>query len=183
MADTANVRMSPCHRTRSGWRSRLLGDYGIMLVVLVMGAALTILQPEYFLSAQNLTNIIRQIGMNALLALGLYLVILTAGIDLSVGSVMALSIMLLALADVSGVPWPLVLLIGPAVGTFFGIVNGLGLTLLHLPHPFIMTLGTLNAVRGLSISSPTAGRFQACRTRCGFSASPTSRCPSAASSP
>jgi ribose/xylose/arabinose/galactoside ABC-type transport system permease subunit len=81
-----------------GWRSRLLGDYGIMMVVLVMGVVLTILQPEYFLSAQNLTNIIRQIGMNALLALGLYLVILTAGIDLSVGSVMALSIILLALA-------------------------------------------------------------------------------------
>jgi ribose transport system permease protein len=132
-----------------GWRSRLLGDYGIMMVVLVMGVVLTILQPEYFLSAQNLTNIIRQIGMNALLALGLYLVILTAGIDLSVGSVMALSIMLLALADVSGVPWPLVMLIGPAVGTCFGIVNGLGLTLFRLPHPFIMTLGTLNVARGL----------------------------------
>ena len=54
--------------------------------------------------------------MNALLALGMYLVILTAGIDLSVGSVMALSIMLLALADKAGVPWPLVLLIGPLVG-------------------------------------------------------------------
>jgi ribose transport system permease protein len=60
-----------------------------------------------------------------------------------------LSIMLLALADVSGVPWPLVMLIGPAVGTCFGIVNGLGLTLLRLPHPFIMTLGTLNVARGL----------------------------------
>ena len=150
MADTAEHPDVAVPQERgSGWRSRLLGDYGIMIVVLAMGVVLTILQPEYFLSAQNLTNIIRQIGMNALLALGLYLVILTAGIDLSVGSVMALSIMLLALADVSGVPWPLVLLIGPAVGTFFGIVNGLGLTLLRLPHPFIMTLGTLNAVRGL----------------------------------
>ena len=93
-----------------------------------MGVALSILQPEYFLSAQNVTNIVRQIGMNALLALGLYVVILTAGIDLSVGSVMALSIMLLAMADKAGWPWPLVLLIGPAVGTFIGIINGLGLT-------------------------------------------------------
>ena len=101
------------------------------------------------MTPRNLTNIVRQIGMNALLALGLYLVILTAGIDLSVGSVMALSIMSLAMADKAGWPWPIVLLIGPMVGPFFGIINGLGLTLLRLPHPFIMTLGTLNAVRGI----------------------------------
>lgn len=130
-------------------RSRLLGDYGILIVVLVMIIALSIMQPNYFLSAQNVTNIVRQIGMNALLALGLYVVILTAGIDLSVGSVMALCIMLLAMADKGGWPWPLVLFIGPAVGTLIGIINGLGITLLRLPHPFIMTLGTLNAVRGI----------------------------------
>ena len=79
-------------------------------------------------------------------------------------------------------PWPLVLLIGPAVGTFFGIINGFGLTLLRLPHPFIMTLGTLNAVRGLC-NLVTEGRpVSGCRTRCASSASPTFRCPSAASS-
>ena len=137
------------HEFQRSLRSRLLEDYGILLVVVAMGAVLAVLQPDYFLSAQNLTNIVRQIGMNALLALGLYIVIVTAGIDLSVGSVMAFSIMLLALSDKAGLPWPLVLLVGPAVGTLIGIVNGLGLTLLRLPHPFIMTLGTLNAVRGL----------------------------------
>jgi ribose/xylose/arabinose/galactoside ABC-type transport system permease subunit len=128
---------------------QLLEDYGILAVALVMCLILWVLQPDYFLTAQNLTNIVRQIGMNALLALGLYLVILTAGIDLSVGSVMAFSIMLLALADTSGWPWPVAILVGPVVGTLLGLVNGLGLTLLRLPHPFIMTLGTLNAVRGL----------------------------------
>ena len=71
--------------------------------------------------------------MNALLALGLYVVILTAGIDLSVGSVMALCIMLLAMADKAGWFWPIVLLIGPVVGTVIGIINGLGVTLLRLP--------------------------------------------------
>ena len=130
-------------------RSRLLGEYGILIIVVVMAAALSFLQPQYFLSAQNVTNIVRQIGMNALLALGMYLVILTAGIDLSVGSVMALAIMLLAMADQAGWPWPIVILIGPAVGTLIGLINGLGITLLRLPHPFIMTLGTLNTVRGI----------------------------------
>jgi ribose/xylose/arabinose/galactoside ABC-type transport system permease subunit len=77
-------------------------------------------------------------------------VIVTAGIDLSVGSVMALGMMCLAVAAKAGVPWPIVILIGPLVGITAGLVNGLGLTVLRLPHPFIMTLGTLNIARGLS---------------------------------
>ncbi len=150
MADASkSATVAAPHEFQRSLRSRLLEDYGILLVVVGMAVVLSILQPDYFLSAQNLTNIVRQIGMNALLALGLYIVIVTAGIDLSVGSVMALSIMLLAMADKAGAPWPLVLLVGPFVGTLIGVINGLGLTLLRLPHPFIMTLGTLNAVRGL----------------------------------
>lgn len=137
--------------------AELLGTYGILIVVLAMAVVLTILQPEYFLSMQNLTNVLRQIAMNALLALGLYLVILTAGIDLSVGSLMALSMMILALADKAGLPWPVVIVVGPVVGALLGIVNGLGLTVLRLPHPFIMTLGTLNAVRGIA-NLVTSGR-------------------------
>jgi ribose/xylose/arabinose/galactoside ABC-type transport system permease subunit len=150
MVDSAKVQaLAPPPKLERDLRSRLLGEYGILIIVVVMATTLSILQPQYFLSAQNITNIVRQIGMNALLALGMYLVILTAGIDLSVGSVMALAIMLLAMADQAGWPWPIVLLIGPAVGTLIGLINGLGITLLRLPHPFIMTLGTLNTVRGI----------------------------------
>jgi ribose/xylose/arabinose/galactoside ABC-type transport system permease subunit len=150
MADLAKGEaLAPPPKLERDLRSRLLGEYGILIIVVVMVAALSFLQPQYFLSAQNVTNIVRQIGMNALLALGMYLVILTAGIDLSVGSVMALAIMLLAMADQAGWPWPIVILIGPAVGTLIGLINGLGITLMRLPHPFIMTLGTLNAVRGI----------------------------------
>jgi ribose/xylose/arabinose/galactoside ABC-type transport system permease subunit len=150
MADSAKRQaLAPPPKMERDLRSRLLGEYGILIIVVVMAAALSFLQPQYFLSAQNVTNIVRQIGMNALLALGMYLVILTAGIDLSVGSVMALAIMLLAMADQAGWPWPIVILIGPAVGTLIGLINGLGITLLRLPHPFIMTLGTLNTVRGI----------------------------------
>ena len=150
MADSAKGQaLAPPPKLERDLRSRLLGEYGILIIVVVMAAALSFLQPQYFLSAQNVTNIVRQIGMNALLALGMYLVILTAGIDLSVGSVMALAIMLLAMADQAGWPWPIVILVGPAVGTLIGLINGLGITLLRLPHPFIMTLGTLNTVRGI----------------------------------
>jgi ribose transport system permease protein len=130
--------------------ARFLERYGILLVVIAMMLLLYALQPEYFLTVRNLTNILKQVAMNALLSLGMFLVILTAGIDLSVGSVLALAMMCLAMADIAGLPWPLVVLIGPAVGLAVGLINGLGLTLLRLPHPFIMTLGTLNAVRGLT---------------------------------
>jgi ribose transport system permease protein len=130
--------------------SKFLEVYGIILVVLVMMLALAAIKPEVFLSAQNLTNILKQNASLALLALGMYVVIVTAGIDLSVGSIMGLSMVALAIASKAGVPWPVVLLIGPAIGIAVGWVNGVGLTVLKLPHPFIMTLGTLNVARGLT---------------------------------
>jgi ribose transport system permease protein len=80
----------------------------------------------------------------------MFVVILTAGIDLSVGSVMALAMVSLAVANRAGYPWEVVILIGPLVGIAAGWVNGTGLTWLRLPHPFIMTLGTLNIARGLT---------------------------------
>jgi ribose transport system permease protein len=130
--------------------SKFLEAYGIILVVVVMMLALAAIKPEVFLSAQNLTNILKQNASLALLALGMYVVIVTAGIDLSVGSIMGLSMVALAIASKAGVPWPIVLLIGPAIGIAVGWVNGIGLTVLRLPHPFIMTLGTLNVARGLT---------------------------------
>jgi len=94
--------------------------------------------------------VMKQVAMNALLSIGMFLVILTAGIDLSVGSVMALAMMSLVLCNAADMPWYLVIMVGPLVGLASGAVNGLGLTLLRLPHPFIMTLGTLNVARGLT---------------------------------
>jgi len=130
--------------------ARSIERYGIILVVLAMMGFLYALQPEHFLKFSNLMNVLKQNSMNGLLALGMFLVILTAGIDLSVGSIMALSMVTLALANAEGVPWQLVILIGPLVGLLCGLVNGLGLTLLRLPHPFIMTLGTQFVFRGLT---------------------------------
>jgi ribose transport system permease protein len=129
---------------------RFVERYGIIGVVIVMMIVLYAMEPDVFLSMQNLTNVLRQIAMNALLAMGMFLVILTAGIDLSVGSVLALAMMSLAMADQAGTPWFIVVLIGPLVGIAAGLFNGLGLTVLRLPHPFIMTLGTLNIARGLT---------------------------------
>src|SRR5690606_12337418 len=110
--------------------SKFLEVYGIVLVVIVMMLALAAIRPEVFLTPHNLTNILKQNASLALLALGMYVVIVTAGIDLSVGSTMALSMVALAIARRAGLPWPIVIMIGPLIGIAVGLVNGLGLTLL-----------------------------------------------------
>lgn len=130
--------------------SHFMETYGIVLVVIAMMAVLAAIKPEVFLSSQNLTNILKQNASLALLALGMLVVIITAGIDLSVGSVMALAMVSIAIASKAGVPWAVCLLIGPTIGIAVGWINGVGLTWLKLPHPFIMTLGTLNIARGLT---------------------------------
>ncbi len=130
--------------------SYFLETYGIVIIVIVMMAVLTAIKPQVFPSPENLTNILKQNASLALLALGMLVVIITAGIDLSVGSVMALAMVSIAIASRAGMPWPLCLLLGPVIGMVAGWVNGIGLTWLKLPHPFIMTLGTLNIARGLT---------------------------------
>jgi ribose transport system permease protein len=152
----------------------VLDRFGIALALVLLMIILTILSPEFFLTRENLNNVARQSSVNAMLALGQFLVILTAGIDLSVGAIMALSMILMALSSHAfynwyaafyaqsggaGLPDPqsaatmliltaLAILIGMGVGIFVGLLNGWGTTRLRLPHPFIVTLGMLNIARG-----------------------------------
>jgi ribose/xylose/arabinose/galactoside ABC-type transport system permease subunit len=145
--------MTASTETASAGRQNLslfLERYGIIVVVIAMMVVLYITRPEVFLTAANLTNIVKQNASAALLALGMFVVIVTAGIDLSVGSVMALAMVSLAVLNRDGWPWEIVILAGPLVGIACGFINGFGLTWLKLPHPFIMTLGTLNVARGLT---------------------------------
>ena len=125
-----------------------LDRFGILIVILLIGVVMYALQPDVFLSWRNITNIFKQTAANSMLSIGMFLVILTAGIDLSVGSVLAVGMMTLAVANAGGVPWPIVLVLSPIVGTFFGFLNGIGITKLRMPHPFIMTLGMLFIARG-----------------------------------
>ena len=106
-----------------------------------MIAVLHLLQPDVFLSWRNVTNIFKQVSWQSMLALGVFMVIVTAGIDLSVGSIIMLSLMGLAIASKAGMPWYVVMLVAPAIGFLCGMFNGIGITLLRMPHPFIMTLG------------------------------------------
>ncbi|MFQ5822782.1 MAG: ABC transporter permease [bacterium] len=127
-----------------------LRQLGPLLALVVLIIILSFTSP-YFFTIDNLLNIFRQSSVNALLALGQLLVIITAGIDLSVGSILGLCIVIVAKALKAG--WPITSSIACcfAVGIGVGWLNGILLTKLKLPHPFISTLGTMNVARGLAL--------------------------------
>lgn len=102
---------------------------------------------DRFLTAPNLLNVLRQVSIVGILALGMTFVILTAGIDLSVGSILGISVVIFA-GFVDSTSVPLAITLGIGAGVMVGVVNGLGVAYAGIP-PFIMTLGTLSFVRGL----------------------------------
>ncbi|HKV57712.1 MAG TPA: ABC transporter permease [Ktedonobacteraceae bacterium] len=118
------------------------------ILVLLIFIAVLILTTNDFLTLTNLDNLIRQVAVFAILSVGQLFVILTGGIDLSVGSILGLSGGVTALLLASGVSIPLTILAGLGAGLVVGLVNGLLVTRLKLP-PFIATLGMLGVARGL----------------------------------
>lgn len=124
-------------------------QFGTLLGLLGLCIVLWILTP-YFLTVSNLLNVAQQTSINAIIAVGMTFVIITAGIDLSVGSVMAFAGVVLASSLQAGVPFPLALVIGLAIGLISGYVNGLLITYGRLP-PFISTLGMMSVARGAAL--------------------------------
>jgi len=113
-------------------------------IALILACAFFSFQHERFLTLQNFSLILQQVMVVGTIAIGQTLIILTAGIDLSCGMVMALgSIVMTKVAADYGLNAPLAILCGVAVTTLFGLINGLLVTRIKLP-PFIVTLGTLN---------------------------------------
>ena len=128
----------------------LATQYGIVIAFVLLCVALTFLN-KYFLTTGNVVNILQQTSINGILALGMTLVILTGGIDLSVGSVMAISSIVAATFVTGDHPrslW-LVIPLGVAAGAFLGLLNGLIVAYLKVPS-FVTTLGMLSVARGLT---------------------------------
>jgi fructose transport system permease protein len=114
------------------------------LLALLTACAFFASQSDRFLSGQNFSLILQQVMVVGVLAIGQTLIILTAGIDLSCGMVMALgSVVMTKLAVDSGVPPVLAVICGVGVTALFGFINGLLVTRIKLPS-FIVTLGTMN---------------------------------------
>jgi ribose transport system permease protein len=120
----------------------------IALTVLILVLALV---SDAFLSVQNFLNVGQQVAVLSIVALGATFVIISGGIDLSVGSVLALSSAVFAAMFANlGLPWPLAALIGLLVGGVCGAANGLAIVYGRLP-PFIATLAMLSIARGLAL--------------------------------
>jgi ribose transport system permease protein len=107
------------------------------LVVLIVAASFI---SPHFLNPINILNVLRQVAMYGILGIGMTFVILTKGIDLSVGSTVALTGVLGALMMEQGVPIPLMIVACLAIGAVIGAINGLGVSYWRIPA-FIMTLG------------------------------------------
>ena len=117
-----------------------LGPFIALLIACIFFAT----QSDRFLTGANLSLILQQVMVVGVIAIGQTLIVLTAGIDLSCGMVMALgSIVMTKVAADFGIPGPLAILCGIAVTAGFGFLNGMLVTRIKLP-PFIVTLGTLN---------------------------------------
>ena len=126
------------------------GRGGALVILLALVIAFS-LASENFLTVDNLRNILRQYSVPAILAVGQTLVIVSAGIDLSVASTAALSGSVMGVMYAhEGYPEPVALLMGLAAGFAVGAVNGFVITKWHVPD-FIATLGAFTAVRGVAL--------------------------------
>lgn len=148
---------------------KILMRFGPLMFLIALMAVFALLNPN-FLTPANLFNVMRQISITGLIALGMTFVILTAGIDLSVGSLVAFSGMVAAIvakggaantlslgaASGAGYGWFAALVAALAVGTLAGGVQGFAITRLRVP-PFVVTLGGLTIFRGLTLTLSGGG--------------------------
>lgn len=145
-----------------------LARFAPLIFLLVLMAVFAILEPR-FLSAVNLFNIMRQVSIVGLLAIGMTFVILTAGIDLSIGSLLAFAGLVAAAVAKGGMQdrftvgdntigygWQLAALAAIAVGLFGGMLQGIAITRLKVPA-FVVTLGGMSVFRGAALLFAAGG--------------------------
>lgn len=122
-----------------------------LLAVLLVLVIVTASQSDVFLTVGNLRNILLQISVLAIVASGMTMLMISGGIDLSVGSLMSLAAVTIALLGAAGVPLPLAILAGFGIGVAVGAGNGL-LAAWGKAHPFIVTLGVSILLQGVALS-------------------------------
>ena len=125
---------------------------GVLLALVLLCVVLSVVTGGRFLRVNNLMNVLDQTAFNAMLAIGMLLCLITAGIDLSVGANAIFCSCVGGMLVLRGVEnSAIILIIMIACGTAVGLVNGLLLTRLHLPHPFVSTLGMKNFLWGAAL--------------------------------
>lgn len=142
------AKSQPQAQNRVDWKGRLR-RMGPGLAVLILGIVLSLLS-DRFLTVNNILNVLRQVSINTIIASGMTMVILTGGIDLSVGSVLALSAAIMAGLASTGTAPLLAVLVGMLIGAGLGFLNGLVITRGNVA-PFVATLATMTIARGLTL--------------------------------
>ena len=135
--------------TAGGRALRWLSAHALAVALCLTVLAFTAVQPA-FVSPDNLIGIVRQVAMIGIMAVAMTFVIMTGGVDLSVGPVLALSGLIAVFSLDAGWPLPVALLAALAVGLAIGLFNGAVIALLELP-PIIVTLAMLSIVRGSAL--------------------------------
>ena len=151
----------------------LLGRFGASIFLVALVIIFTILLPDTFLTPLNIFNVLRQVSITGLIAIGMTFVILTGGIDLSVGSLLAVAGIVAAAVykggtglldttagQTSGAGVGTAILVACGVGLFGGLIQGLAITQLKVP-PFIVTLGGMSVFRGLTLLIGNGGPVSA----------------------
>lgn len=129
-------------------KKNLMVAEGTLILILVVLFVVLMIATDRFLTVQNLSNLVRQTSIIGIVALGMTFVIISAGIDLSVGAVVGLSSIVVALFLKTGMGIVLAVLLALAVGTLVGLINGI-IVYNGKVTPFIATLGMMTIVRGL----------------------------------
>lgn len=135
----------------TGYFTRNIREFGIIVAFIIILVSLMIISPSAFASPRNLVGIVRQAAINGILACGMMFVIISNGIDLSVGSTVALSGVIAAhFAHPDSYPLIVPIVLALLIGSFVGVINGVGVAYGNIP-PFIITLATMTAVRGVAL--------------------------------
>lgn len=129
--------------------SNIISEFGVLIALFALIIVISIISPE-FRTVDNFLSLLRQSSINGFIAFGMTCVILTGGIDLSVGSVLALTSAFTASFITQGVPVPVAMLAGLFIGVLFGVISGLLVTAGKI-QPFIATLVTQIVFRGFTM--------------------------------
>lgn len=121
----------------------------LLAIIIVIIVAMGISSP-YFLSVRNAMNIVQYVSTYGIIAIGMTMVILTGGINLSVGGTLAISVYAAAKCMLMGIPWPLAIVICLAIGAVVGLINGSAVAVLKIP-PLIATLAVEQITRGVHL--------------------------------
>lgn len=128
--------------------NNLFDRVGVLIALVILVVVMSIFAPN-FLTTSNIFGVLQQVAVIGIISVGMTFVILLGGIDLSVGSTVAFTGLVIGLAMRAGIPVIISLLIGIAIGAVIGCLNGFLISKVKL-QPFVATLGTMTMVRGLA---------------------------------